>query len=56
MLDYNAALFENVDEKWQWNRINDLSAACYINYINNRYEYIQPLASDGEFDDTELLK
>ena len=32
ILGYNTALYDDIDNIWQFYRINDLSATCYINY------------------------
>ena len=45
MLGYNTAFYDDIDNKWQFDRINNLSATCYINYSKNQYTYIQPLSS-----------
>ena len=50
MLGYNTAFYDDVDNKWQFNRVNDLSATCYIKYSKNHYTYIQPLATHQEVD------
>ena len=41
MLGYNTAFYNDVDKKWQWDRVNDLSATYYIKYSTHRYSYIQ---------------
>ena len=48
MLDYNTALYDNINKKWQFNRVNDLSTTCYIKDSNNHYTYIQPVANHQE--------
>ena len=32
MLDYNTVLYDDIDNKWQFDRVNDLSATCFIKY------------------------
>ena len=32
MLDYNTALYDDIDDKWQFDRVNDLSVMCCIEY------------------------
>ena len=36
---------DDIDNKWEFNRVKDLSATCYIKYSKNHYTYIQPLSS-----------
>lgn len=48
MLSYTAALYDNVDNKWQLNRVNDLSARCYIKCSKKHYTYIQPIVNMNE--------
>ena len=48
MLGYNTVLFGGFDKKWQWGRVNELSATCYINYSANYYTCIQPMANRNE--------
>ena len=48
MLGYNAALYDDVDNKWQFDRVHDLSTTCYIKYIKNHYSYIQPVDNHNE--------
>ena len=56
MLGYNTSLYDDVDNKWQFDRVNDLSATCYIKYSKNHYTYIQPLSSHEKEDLFELEK
>ena len=37
MLGYNTAFYDNVDNKWTFDRVSDLSATCYIKYIRDNY-------------------
>ena len=48
MLGYNAALYDDVDNKWQFDRVHDLSTTCYIKYIKNHYSYIQPVDNHND--------
>ena len=48
MLGCDTAFYDDVDNKWQFDRVNDLSATCYIKYSENHYTYIQPLSSHQE--------
>ena len=48
MLGCNTVFYDNVDSKWTFDRVNDLSATCYIKYSNKHYTYIQPLSSHIE--------
>ena len=50
MLGYNTAFFDDIDNKWQFDRVNDLSTTCYIKYSKNYYTYIQPLSTHQEKD------
>ena len=38
--------YDDIDNKWQFGRVNDVSATFYINYSKNHYNYIQPLANN----------
>ena len=40
MLGCDTAFYDDVDNKWQFARVNDLSATCYIKYINKYCTYI----------------
>ena len=48
MLGYNTLLYDDIDNKWQFDRVNDLSATCFIKYSQNHYTYIQYLANHKE--------
>ena len=48
MLDYNTALYDDIDDKWQFDRVNDLSVMCCIKYSKSHYTYMQPLANHKE--------
>ena len=48
MLGYNTALYDDVDNKWQFDRVHDLPVTCYIKYSKHHYTYIQPLSSHQE--------
>ena len=48
MLGYSTALYDDTDNKWQFYRVNDLFATCYIKYSTNHYSYIQSLANHKE--------
>ena len=37
MLGYNTAFFDDIDNKWQFDRVNNLSATGYIKYSKNLY-------------------
>ena len=50
MLGYNTALYDNKHNKWEFDRVNDLSATCYIKHDMNHYTYLQPLSSHQEED------
>ena len=43
MLGCNTELYDDVDKKWQWDRIIDLSATCYIKFSKSHYSYIKPI-------------
>ena len=45
MLGYNTALIDDIDNKRQFDCVNDLSATCYIKYSRKHYTYIQPLSN-----------
>ena len=45
MLGYNTVLYDDIDNKLQFDRVNDLSATCYIKDSKHNYTYIQPLAN-----------
>ena len=42
MLGYSTVFFDDIDNKWQFDPINDLSVTCYIKYSKNHYTCIQP--------------
>ena len=44
MLGYNTAIYDEVDKKWQFDRINDSSATCFIKFNDNHFAYLQPIA------------
>ena len=44
MLVCNTELYDDVDKKWQWDRVINLSATCYIKFSKSHYSYIQPMA------------
>ena len=48
MLGYNTALHDNTHNKWEFDRVNDLSATCYIKHDMNHLTYLQPLSSHQE--------
>ena len=48
MLDYNTEFLDDIDNKWQFDRVNCLSATCYIKYSKNHYSYIQPVDNHNE--------
>ena len=48
MLGYNSVFYDNKLNKWDFDRVNDLSATCYIKHDNNNYTYLQPLSSHQE--------
>ena len=48
MLGYNTALYDDIDDKLQFERVNYLSATCYIKYSKHHYTDIQPLANHTE--------
>ena len=48
MLGYNTALYDDIDNKWQFDRVNDLSTTCYIKYSKNHFTYMQPLENHKE--------
>ena len=48
MLGYNSAFYDNKLNKWDFDRVNDLSATCFIKHDNNHYTYLQPLSSNQE--------
>ena len=56
MLGYNTAFYDNIDNKWTFDRVNDLSATYFIKYSNKHYTYIQPLSSHMEDKDFSLLE
>ena len=60
MLGYNTSLYDNKHNKWEFDRVNDLSATCYIKHDMNHFTYLQPLSSHQEEDffgnkDDELI-
>ena len=60
ILSYNTALYDDKHNKWEFHRVNDLSATCYIKHSKNHFTYMQPLSSHQEDDffvtkDDELL-
>ena len=48
ILGYNTVLYDDVEQKWQFDRVNYFSATCYIKYSKNHYSYIQPVANHNE--------
>ena len=48
MLGYNSAFYDNKLKKWDFDRVNDLSATCFIKHDNNHYTYLQPLYSNQD--------
>ena len=48
MLGYNNVLYNDVDNKLQWDRVNYLSATVYIKYSEKNYTYIQPMTNMNE--------
>ena len=48
MLGYNTALYDNKHNKWEFDRVNNLSATCYIKHNMNHFTYLQPLSSHQE--------
>ena len=60
MLGYNTELYDDKHNKWEFDRLNDLSAKCYNKHNKNHFTYLQPLSSHQEEDffvkkDDELL-
>ena len=57
MLGYNTTFYDDIDKKWQFDSVNDLSVTCYIKYSKNYYTYIQPLSSHQEevFSQLEMM-
>ena len=60
MLGYNTAIYDNKHNKWELDRVNDLSTTCCIKHSKNHFTYLQPLSSHQEEDlfvkkDDELL-
>ena len=48
MLRYDTALYDDIDDKWNFDRVNNLSATCYIKYSKNHYTYTQSLENHKE--------
>ena len=44
ILGYSIALYDDIDNKWQFDCVNNLFATCHIKYSKNHYTYMQPLA------------
>ena len=45
MLGCNTAIFDKIDKKWQYDRVNDLAATCYIKFKDSHFTYLQPVAN-----------
>ena len=43
MLGYNTAIYDEVDKKWQFDRVNDSSATRFIKFYDNHFTYLQPI-------------
>ena len=41
MLGCNTAIYDEVDKKWQFDRVNDSSATYFIKYNDNHFTYQQ---------------
>ena len=56
MLDFNTVLYDDVDNKWQFDRVNDSSVTCYIKFSKNRITYLQSIANfnDKDIDKVEI--
>ena len=48
MLGYNTALYDDIDNKCQFDHVNDLSTTCHTKYSKKHYTYMQPLANHIE--------
>ena len=44
MLCCYTAIYDEVDKKWQFDRVNDSSATCFIKFNDNHFTYLQPIA------------
>ena len=45
MLGYNTAIYDDIDKKWQFDRVNDSFATCYIKVSDKYFTYLQPVAN-----------
>ena len=50
MLCCNTAIYDEVDKKWQFDRVNDSSATCFIKFNVNHFTYLQPIAISKDKD------
>ena len=55
MLGYNTAIFDEVDNKWQHDRVNDQAETCYIKYKDKHFTYLQPVANIEDIDFDVIL-
>ena len=55
VLLYNYAIYDDIDEKWLFDRVNDSSAACCIKFSDRSFTYLQPVANikDKDIDHVE---
>ena len=50
MLGCNTAIYDDVDKKWQFDRVNDFSATSFVKYNDSHFTYLQPIANSKDKD------
>ena len=50
MLGCNTAIYDEVDKKWQIDRVNDSSATCFVKFNDNHFTYLQPIVISKDKD------
>ena len=50
MLGYNIAIYDDDDNEWQFDRVNDSSVTCYIKFSDKNFTYLQSVANTNDKD------
>ena len=50
MLGCNTAIYDEVNKKWQFDRVNDSSVTSFIKFNDDHFTYLQPITISKDKD------